>query len=145
MVVPISKNLADYIKPYLSKPEFRQMVMHLLGEDFVIKYLNDLPYQPVILVCVWYTVVQYICDRLSKNSTSLYKYPCWEKQNYKNCKVMYMLYVFSKRFSRRQVKLFIQMQLWWLYHFCTRLESNVARYGTSIYQKYSVQLLRCYY
>jgi len=51
MVAPISKNLADNIKPYLTKPEFCQMVMHLLGEDFVVKYLSNLSYQPVILVC----------------------------------------------------------------------------------------------
>ncbi|XP_065902431.1 uncharacterized protein [Dysidea avara] len=49
MVVPISKNLADCIKSYLTKPEFCQMVMHLLGEDFVSKYLSDLPFQPAIL------------------------------------------------------------------------------------------------
>ena len=50
MVISISSQLASQIKPYLTKPEFRQMVLQLLGSEFVAKYLNDLPNQPTILV-----------------------------------------------------------------------------------------------
>ena len=50
MVISISNQLASQIKPYLTKPEFRQMVLQLLGNEFVAKYLNDLPNQPTILV-----------------------------------------------------------------------------------------------
>ena len=50
MVTSISGKLANQMKPYLNKPEFRQMVFQLLGKEFVAKYLNDLPNQPAILV-----------------------------------------------------------------------------------------------
>lgn len=50
MVAAISCQLASQIKPHLTKPEFRQMVLQLLGNEFVAKYLNDLPNQPIILV-----------------------------------------------------------------------------------------------
>ena len=50
MVTSISSQLASQIKPHLTKPEFRQMVLQLLGNEFVAKYLNDLPNQPTILV-----------------------------------------------------------------------------------------------
>lgn len=49
MVTSISSQLASQIKPHLTKPEFRQMVLKLLGNEFVAKYLNDLPNQPTIL------------------------------------------------------------------------------------------------
>ena len=50
MVTSISSQLASQMKPYLTKPEFRQMVLQLLGNEFVTKYLSDLPNQPTILV-----------------------------------------------------------------------------------------------
>ena len=50
MVTLISGQLASQIKSHLTKPEFRQMILQLLGNEFVVKYLNDLPNQPAILV-----------------------------------------------------------------------------------------------
>ena len=72
----LCKGLAIKVGKQFDVPERRQMILELLGADFVKKYFNDQPYQPSIIVSI-----SGGCVESNPASTELvypvyYKIPC---------------------------------------------------------------------